>query len=82
MIAMARRRDGRTLNVDPLRKIIGYRQVDVSLTPGMPMFLQHEVYECGHTALAKHDIYGETNAVRRRCRKCREQANKAAEQPS
>jgi hypothetical protein len=34
------------------------------------MFLEHEEYECGHLALCKYDIYGETNAVRRRCKQC------------
>lgn len=29
-----------------------------------------ETLECGHKQHRKKDIYGETNAVRRRCRKC------------
>lgn len=32
----------------------------------------HEVYECGHAAVRKSDIYGQTNASRRRCRQCRD----------
>jgi hypothetical protein len=30
-----------------------------------------ETLECGHTIHRKHDIYGYTNAYRRRCRHCR-----------
>lgn len=31
-----------------------------------------EVYECGHAFPQKSDIYGPTNAYRRRCRACRD----------
>ena len=31
-----------------------------------------EVYECGHAYPQKSDIYGPTNAYRRRCRGCRD----------
>lgn len=31
-----------------------------------------ELYECGHRALRKQDIYGFTNAYKRRCRRCRD----------
>jgi hypothetical protein len=31
-----------------------------------------ETLECGHTILRKSDIYGPTNAYRRRCRHCRD----------
>lgn len=31
-----------------------------------------ETLECGHTLMAKRDLMGFTNAVRRRCRKCKE----------
>lgn len=64
---------GRELNTYPLRKIVGYESHDVSLTPGQPMFLEHEKLECGHLVLPKQDIFGETNATRRRCRKCRKE---------
>jgi hypothetical protein len=30
-----------------------------------------EVLECGHAQHPVHDLIGETNAVRRRCRKCK-----------
>jgi len=29
-----------------------------------------EVLECGHEQPRKNDIYGPTNALRRRCRRC------------
>lgn len=31
-----------------------------------------ETLECGHTVRRKNDIYGPTNAYRRRCRHCRD----------
>lgn len=30
----------------------------------------YEYLECGHRVIQKSDIYGPTNATRRRCRKC------------
>jgi len=38
----------------------------------------HELYECGHVAGVKEDIYGPTNAYKRRCRDC---ANAKAPDP-
>jgi hypothetical protein len=35
---------------------------------------QTETLECGHIILRKHDLMGPTNAVRRRCRKCKKEA--------
>lgn len=49
----------------PLRKIIS-----VEYKGGTPF----ETLECGHTIIAKQDLMGFTNAVRRRCRKCKEEA--------
>lgn len=51
----------------PLKKIIG--------CVGMPMegaaYLRpRELLECGHCQGAVQDIFGETDAVRRRCRGC------------
>lgn len=49
----------------PLKKIIGYipdKDFETILL---------EVLECGHTKVIRTDMYGEeTEAVRRRCRKC------------
>ena len=59
---------GRKLNTYPLRKIIGTKFVNVGIN--YEMFLLHEELECGHVQLPKHDIFGETNATRRRCREC------------
>jgi hypothetical protein len=65
-------------NKGPLRKIIAY---PVALPSGIGLFpsdkwgtgtLGFEVYECGHVDLPKQDIYGDTFAVRRRCRFCRD----------
>jgi len=50
----------------PLRKIVGY-------SPNLQYpRLFDEVLECGHTQRPVTDIYGETVAYRRRCRKCKE----------
>lgn len=32
--------------------------------------IPYELLECGHIQLPRSDIYGETNAARRRCRFC------------
>lgn len=50
----------------PLRKIIGHARLALTGT----FTAIYEVYECGHIRLPKMDIYGETNASRRRCYKC------------
>lgn len=46
----------------PLRRIVGGSYDG-------PTFV--EVLECGHTQLPVRDLIGETNAARRRCRKCK-----------
>lgn len=50
------------INRDPLRKIVGHED-------------GFEVLECGHRQRPKTDFVGETNAQRRRCRKCRRLAD-------
>ena len=54
----ARRRPG----AGPLRKIVRHHY-------GRGTW--HEILECGHTQLPVRDLVGETNAERRRCRKCK-----------
>lgn len=51
---------GRSLRVEigPLRKIVAEEG-------------SSELLECGHRQRRKHDIFGPTNAYRRRCRQCR-----------
>lgn len=66
---------------DPLRKVIARAMMippDLpprilamyerkgEMHPAIPL----EIYECGHTAPQKSDIYGPTFAVRRRCHQC------------
>lgn len=41
--------------------------------------VQTETLECGHTIHRKRDIYGHTNAYRRRCRHCRRDAELLAD---
>lgn len=48
----------------PLRRIVGYAP-----HPDYPAILQ-EVLECGHQQSPLVDAFGETVAVRRRCRQC------------
>ena len=38
---------------------------------------QTETLECGHTIRRKSDLFGHTNAYRRRCRLCRDAAKSA-----
>lgn len=68
--ALRRRKRVGKVNRDPLRKIVGYVNINVSQTPGKEMYLQHEQLECGHAVLPRHDIIGETNAASRRCWRC------------
>jgi len=52
----------------PLRKIVG-RKIEKDWL-GLKVDMPVEILECGHTQPPITDFYGETNAVRRRCRKC------------
>jgi hypothetical protein len=61
----------------PLRRIVNREQVLVSggYTDdgdylGVPVYRTVEDLECGHRVNVKVDIYGETNAERRRCKEC------------
>ncbi len=51
----------------PLRRVIGYCP-----NPDYPDIpeLVREVYECGHMARPKTDVYGSYRAYRRRCSAC------------
>lgn len=51
-------------NTAPLRKIVSTR---MDWTTRRLI----EVYECGHERPQPTDIYGPTNAYRRRCRRCK-----------
>jgi hypothetical protein len=66
--------------VAPLRKIVGYVEVVAAIIEGKPFMVCREKLECGHLVAEKRDIYGPTNAVRRRCRKC--ELGKPQEQPN
>lgn len=37
---------------------------------GLSASVRVEVLECGHEQRPRQDCFGETNAIRRRCRKC------------
>lgn len=49
----------------PLRKVVGYKNVEVC---GVP--IPREVLECGHIQAIPCDLLGETIAARRRCKQC------------
>lgn len=50
----------------PLRKIVD--RVPHTIAPGVEVL--YERLECGHEQRVVQDIYGDTFAVRRRCRQC------------
>jgi hypothetical protein len=54
----------------PLRRIVRTYPKDV--TPHVT--IRMEVLECGHEQRQKSDIYGPTNAYKRRCRQCARKA--------
>jgi hypothetical protein len=53
----------------PLRKVLGIIGWKIEDRPGSAV-VSHELYECGHHYRQKEDIYGPTNAYRRRCTHC------------
>jgi hypothetical protein len=59
----------KTFKKMPLRKVLGLIGVPVEDRPGAAVVFK-ELYECGHAFIEKSDIYGPTNAFRRRCMAC------------
>lgn len=55
----------------PLRRVVA----EGATEHGVPT----ETLECGHTIRRKSDLYGPTNAYRRRCRHCRDVGAEAAQ---
>ena len=55
-------------NTGPLRKIVGHVQIQF-----LGVMVWREQLECGHLVVERQDIYGPTNASRRRCRKCQQE---------
>jgi hypothetical protein len=53
----------------PLRRVVGWIKASLVI-PSAYHDASWEVYECGHVRPPKRDIYGETNAARRRCELC------------
>lgn len=58
----------------PLRKVVGYEKNFFGTKNQYHSF--YEKLECGHAQPIVRDCFGETNAVRRRCRKCLVQEDK------
>jgi len=67
-----KRRRGRALG--PLRKIV---RCEMRAVTQSGVELLFEILECGHAQRPINDIYGETVAVRRRCRECRKEESSA-----
>jgi hypothetical protein len=59
----------KTFTKMPLRKVLGIVGVPIEDRPGAAV-IPKELYECGHVFTQKEDIYGPTNAFRRRCGAC------------
>lgn len=55
--------------MNPLRNIVK-RINEERISGGTVYTVEIEVLECGHEQLRKQDMYGYTNAYRRRCKKC------------
>jgi hypothetical protein len=62
----AARENGKKGGAPPLRRIVDRHMNQYGATV--------EVLECGHEQREKQDIYGPTNAYRRRCRQCAKEA--------
>jgi len=56
--------------VAPLRKIVDRPMVSIGNDGETEYFMRKELLECGHIVSPKQDIYGPTNAARRRCPQC------------
>lgn len=50
----------------PLRAVVA--EVMEQIAPGVEV--KREKLECGHVVRIRHDHIGDTNAYRRRCKKC------------
>lgn len=59
--------------VAPLRKVIGHIQIEAGEFRGEMLYYTHELLECFHHQPQKEDIYGPTNAARRRCLQCQKE---------
>src|SRR5262245_51688977 len=58
----------------PLRKVVGY-QNETKWTGEKAIALMYEILECGHHQRPVRDLYGETQAARRRCQQCLAERN-------
>ena len=56
--------------VAPLRKIVDRPMVSIGGDDENEYFMRQEQLECGHVQPVHEDLYGATNATRRRCKVC------------
>ena len=61
------------MNKGPLRKVIDEFTTHHQDTMGVKHQRYWERLECGHVVRVKTDMFGETNAYKRRCKQCLEQ---------
>lgn len=66
----------------PLRKIVGWVDVPLGVFYGKQQTVKRQLLECGHTKPEGRDIFGPTNADKRRCRKCKAGAPPDVVEPS
>jgi hypothetical protein len=59
----------------PLRKVIGHIEIEAGYSEDLcgMLYYNHELLECFHHQAQKQDIYGPTNAARRRCLQCQKE---------
>ena len=67
----------RTTTTAPLRRIVREFTETIENGDGCRAQLPREKLECGHVVAVRQDIYGPTNAYRRRCRRCGDQAGQS-----
>lgn len=57
----------------PLKKVVAYTYRELACGDGIIARIPIEILECGHEVVQKQDMYGYTNAYKRRCIKCLEE---------
>lgn len=69
-------RSVKRVNRNPLRRIIREEPRCIGLHPDddVGIAVVVEVLECGHEVRKKSDLFGPTNAYRRRCKRCGKEA--------
>ena len=64
---------GQTQKALPLRQIVGHVKRSIGNDGEFEYFVNDELLECGHQMRPRQDMFGTTNAQKRRCERCAEQ---------